>query len=449
MTVSPKHESTRFEFPRSYDLAEKSPVPELTPELDLMMRIINDLYLKNRSLITDGYDESAAYLSQLLKFDVLEFPTGYEAFSWTVPEKWNVNSARISFGDRVIADFEDHPLYLQSYSLPFAGTVGLQELKQHLLTDPDRPGAIPYGYGYYRRDWSMSLPYSEYAQLEDGEYKVEIDTSFEPGDMKVLEHILPGESERSIIISAHLDHPGQVSDGLGGVAMGIALMNRLAALPARRFTYRLVVLPENIGSACYLHHYRDSLDLFEYGIFLEMVTNKGRMTLQRSKRGDTQLDRLAEIAIASHEPAYGVGDFRQVICNDEINFDGPGIDIPTVTLTRWPYPEYHTSDDNPGAVSLTYLMRSLEITWDLIQHLEANVYPTRAYQANVMLGPHGLYEDLNADDTVERVMLALEGNASVLEISENLDVPFDRVADYARRFVEAGLATTAMGPPRA
>jgi aminopeptidase-like protein len=437
--------SNRFEFPRSFDLAAKSPVPPDSEELQLMLKIIDDLYLENRSLITDGYDKSVEYLAEMLEFTTYRFPTGYDAFSWTIPEKWNVGKATITHNNKVIADFDVHPLYLMSYSLPFSGTVGLDELKKHLLTDPDRPGAIPYSYSYYRRDWGMSLPYNEYRQLEEGDYEVEIHTSFEPGEMKVIEHVLPGDSERSIIISAHLDHPGQVSDGLGGVAMGVALMKRLATLPSRRYTYRLVILPENIGSAAYLHHYRDSLDILEYAVFLEMVTNKGRLTLQQSKRGNTQLDRLAELAIAKHEPAYGVGPFRQVICNDEINFDGPGIHIPTVTLTRWPYPEYHTSDDNPGAVSGTYLLRSLEITFELISYLEQNVYPMRKYQANLMFGPHGLYEDLNADDTVERVMLEFEGEKSVLEIAESLNVPFERVADFVDRFAAAGLieSTTA------
>jgi len=439
----------RFDFPRSYDLADKSTVQPESDELRLMMKIIDALYLENRSLITDGYDNSVEYLSDILDFSTLKFPTGYEAFSWTIPEKWVVRKATITHDGKVIADFDKHPLYLMSYSAPFSGKIGLDELKRHLLTDPDRPAAIPYSYSYYKRDWGMSLPYNIYRQLEEGDYQVEIDTSFEPGDMKVLEHVLPGDSERSIIISAHLDHPGQVSDGLGGVAMGVALMNRLAALPSRRYTYRLVVLPENIGSAAYLHHHRESLDMFEYAVFLEMVTNKGRLSLQQSKRGDTQLDRLAELAIANHEQAYGVGAFRQVICNDEINFDGPGVNIPTVTLTRWPYPEYHTSDDNPGAISTAYLLRSLNITSDLINYLERNVYPQRTYQANLMMGPHGLYEDLNADDTVERVMLEFEGQKSVLEIAEKLDVPFERVASYVERFATADQITYGSGPNRA
>lgn len=442
------NKSIRFDFPRSYDLAGKSPVQSESEEVRLMTKIINDLYMKNRSLITDDYDRSVEYLSELLDFQILRFPTGYEAFTWTVPEKWDVQSARITSlrNDKVIADFDRHPLYLMSYSLPFSGIVGLEVLKRHLLTDPDRPGAIPYRYSYYHRDWGMCLPYDEYRELEQGDYRVEINTSFEPGELKVLEYVLPGDSERSIIVSAHLDHPGQVSDGLGGVAMAVALFNRLSGLPSRHYTYRLVILPENIGSACYLHHHRESFDIFEYAIFLEMITNKGRMTLQQSRLGDTQLDRLAELAIARQEPAYGVGRFRQVISNDEINFDGPGIKIPTVTLTRWPYPEYHTSDDNPGALSVNYLQRSLEVTWDLINYIEENVYPKRKYQANLMLEPHGLYEDLNVDDTVERMMLAFEGNASVLDIAEKHDMSFERVADYVRRFKIAGLISNKFSP---
>jgi aminopeptidase-like protein len=336
-----------------------------------------------------------------------------------------------------------------SYSGPFSGKLSRSELLEHLHTDPDRPAAIPYNYSYYQRDWGMCLPYSTYRDLPDGEYNVHIDTTFESGELKVAEWTIPGESDRSIIFSAHLDHPGQVSDGLGGVALGMALFRRIVEMKERRYTYRLVILPENIGSACYLHRNREVLDRYEYAVFLEMVSNKGRMSLQQSKRGDTQLDLLAELAIAGREPAYGVGSFRQVIGNDEINFDGPGIDIPTVTITRWPYPEYHTSDDNPGAVSQAYLGRSLEICWDLVQLLEANQYPKRKYQASLMFSPHGLWENLNADDSVERIMLAFDGKRSVLDIANELGIPFERALNYTNRFAEAGLVSFESGSARA
>jgi aminopeptidase-like protein len=151
------------------------------------------------------------------------------------------------------------------------------------------------------------------------------------------------------------------------------------------------------------------------------------------------LDRLAELAVAEHEPAYGVGPFRQVICNDEINFDGPGIGIPTVAITRWPYPEYHTSDDGPGAVSAGYLKRSLEVCWSLVNKLDSNFIPVPQYQGNLMLGRYDLYEDLNADDAVERIMLAFDGRSTLLDISERTGLPFERVVNYAQQFLEKDL----------
>lgn len=438
----------RFDFPRSFDLAERSPVLPEDADMQLMMRVIDDLYLENRSLVTDGYDNALDYLEKLAPLDIHRFETGYEAFTWTVPEKWTVNEAWIRKDGETICDYADHPLHLMSYSESFSGTVSKDQLLPHLHTSPDRPGAIPYAYSYYRRDWGMTVPYLQYVDLPDGEYEVHIDTSFDPGELKVGEWVIPGDSERSIIFSAHLDHPAQVSDGLGGVALGMALFRRIAAMRNRRYTYRFVILPENIGSACYLHKFREELDRYEYAVFLEMLTNRGRLSLQQSKRGNTQLDRLAELAIGKHEPAYGIGPFRQVIGNDEINFDGPGIDIPTITLTRWPYPEYHTGDDNPGAVSRAHLARSLEICWDLLGVFEANRRPMRNYQANLMLGPHELYEDLNVDDSVERVMLAFDGESSVLEISERLDISFERVTDFVTRFADKGLITFVDSPLR-
>ena len=148
---------------------------------------------------------------------------------------------------------------------------------------------------------------------------------------------------------------------------------------------------------------------------------------------------MAEISIGKYEPVFGIGDFRQVICNDEINFNGPQIDIPTVTITRWPYPEYHTSDDNPSLVSLNYVEKTLNICWDLVGNLEANTVPVPAYTGNLQLGKFDLYENLNIDDTVERFMLSLDGKSTLVDISEQLNISYDRAKWYLNRFQENGL----------
>ncbi len=92
--------AVRFAFPRSFDLAERSaPAPD-DADTQLMMRIIEDLYLENRSLIPEGYDRALDYLGELAPLEVFRFPSGYQAFTWTVPAKWTVNEAWIKHNGR-------------------------------------------------------------------------------------------------------------------------------------------------------------------------------------------------------------------------------------------------------------------------------------------------------------------------------------------------------------
>lgn len=429
----------RFDFPPSFDLACPGGEPPKDEATTLMMRVMTALAPKNRALASPEFDESLDFIGKIIPLHLHRIPSGTEVWSWVAPKRWTAREAWVRKGDRVICDFKAHPLHLAAYSTPFSGKVSLSELKKHLHFDADRPDAIPFAYKYYRPGWGFCLPYNAYKALTPGTYTVRVDTALEDGNINVGECVLKGSSEESVIIAAHLDHPGQANDGLSGVAVGVALMKRLSKLKNRRLTYRLVLCPENIGSLCYLFKNRELIPLFKHGIFLEALGNKSHLKLQYSKSGDSQIDLLAEAGLAKTVPVYGTGAFRKVVCNDEINFDGPGIDIPTVSLTRWPYPEYHTSDDNVSIISPRLMKESLDVLWETVGRLERNVYPKRKYRGNLFLSRYGLYEDLNADDTVERISLCFEGTQSILDISRKLGVSFDRAYDYAMRFKKAGL----------
>ncbi len=80
--------------------------------------------------------------------------------------------------------------------------------------------------------------------------------------------------------------------------------------------------------------------------------------------------------------------------------------------------------------------------------LDANRHPKRQYQAKLMLSPHGLYEDLNADGAPEGVMLAFDGNRSVLDIADELGISFEWASYYTERFAETGLVSLQLGPAR-
>ena len=83
-----------------------------------------------------------------------------------------------------------------------------------------------------------------------------------------------------------------------------------------------------------------------------MVGNKNSFILQKSKQGNSEIDKAFQLAMQKFtNKKLRTGAFREIVASDEIVSNGPGYDIPTPSITRWPYKEYHTSDDNPKIIS--------------------------------------------------------------------------------------------------
>ncbi len=123
--------------------------------------------------------------------------------------------------------------------------------------------------------------------------------------------------------------------------------------------------------------------------------------------------------------------------------NGPGFDIPTPSLTRWPYDEYHTSDDNPTIVKPENLSEALDVFMDVWNELEQNYYPKRQFKGPVMLSRYGLWvdwrEDFQLNLKLEKIMMMLEGDQSVIDIAYELNLPVDTIRNYLDRFFDAGL----------
>src|SRR3990167_2072576 len=114
-----------------------------------MKKLISDLYLKRRDIISDGYDEALDYISKIIPLKIYKVPSGTECWTWTVPEKWSVKEAYIEDLDgKRMLDLKDHPLHIISYSLPIDKVVAKEELMRHLRAKPERPDAIPFEFKY-------------------------------------------------------------------------------------------------------------------------------------------------------------------------------------------------------------------------------------------------------------------------------------------------------------
>jgi aminopeptidase-like protein len=427
-----------------------------------MMQLIEELYLTNRGFVTDDYEHCLEYIDQQeLPLTYHTYPSGEEVWdSWVVPKKWSVNEATLETTDgTVLVDFNDHPLHLISYSDSYEGYISREELLDHLHWHPDNDEAIPWHYAQnyqpWDSEWGFCVPRTLVESLDDDEYYVNIDTSFEPGTMTVAEHHLQGQRDETIVLVAHLDHTGMANDDLSGVAGGIELMRRLRDRSELTYSYKLLIVQEILGSAAYLAD-ESTPDQFMCGVFLEMLGNDNRLLLQRSFEGETPLDQAAQHVLKHTRHDHEVAGFREQIGNDESVFESPGFEIPMISISRYPYPEYHTHFDDPSILSQARLETAVEVVLETLLLLENNIVPTRNFEGlpslanpkyDLYLEPKEVvkrYDDVDPAAVElfrDRIFRYLEGEHPTLDLAERFDLPFAFVTDYVHELADVGLVT--------
>jgi aminopeptidase-like protein len=122
-----------------------------------------------------------------------------------------------------------------------------------------------------------------------------------------------------------------VNDDLTGVAVLVDAAKALLARPRLHYTYRLLVLPETIGSVAYLSHNEELIPKMRAGLFLEMLGNDSPHALQGSFQPASQADRCLSSAIRPLDPASYHAPYRSVINNDERQFNAPGVRVPMLS----------------------------------------------------------------------------------------------------------------------
>jgi aminopeptidase-like protein len=405
--------------------------------------IVKDLYFSRRDLISEGYDNALEYLSKIIPMKIHKVPSGTKCWTWIVPQKWSVSEAYIAANGKKLLDLNDHPLHVISYSLSIDQTVSHEELMKHLYSNSERPDAIPYQFKYYEKDWGFCIEHNRLKDFLFDEYQVLIKSKFEDDSLKIGEIFVKGKSNNTIVLVAHLDHPAMANDDLAGVAVLVGVAKALSEKNDLYYSYKFLILPETIGSIAYLSQNENIIHDIKFGIFLEMLGNENDFALQFSRQEDTVIDKLAKNILKTKFPNFTQGKFREVIANDEMVFNGPGVNIPMISLSRWPYPEYHTSDDNIAIIKPEKLEESLTLILEILESIEANYVPKRNFTGPPFLSGYGLWvdwqDDLEQNLLVEKIFMEFEGEKSVIDIAEQFDLPFKQVLDYVNKFVDVGL----------
>ncbi len=430
----------------------------MEPLVDLVSRLFPFSY----SVTGPGNDAAGIALQRELPFDTFEYESGRVLNGWLIPHACEVECAELRLDGRLVYDGTASSLGVPAQSDSFEGRVSLADLRPHLFSHPADPEAIPYHWSrLYRPDtpvWGFCMPDRVKRTLGEGVYDVRIVTRRTPTTMKVFVHELKGNSDETILLNAHNCHPYQANDDISGVAVGIELMRRLAARPERRFTYSLMIAPELFGPLFWLAEERTRASRLRATVMLKSVGNDRPLRLQESFNGDAPIDLAAHNVFRSRFRQYESGEFRAVYGNDETVFEAPPFSIPSISLTRWPFPEYHTDRDTPDRIQEDRLEDTVQTAFQICEAMEADVPVRWSAEGLVCLSRYGLYKpvppvgELGVDYTStqgrwNRLMNSLprllDGRTGLVEIAERFQLPIQQVHEYVMAWVDAGLAVVA------
>lgn len=399
------------------------------------------------------------------------YASDLEHNGWVVPRLWSVERAEIRKDGRVVFDGTRDPLGVAAYSKSFRGELDWEELRPHLVTNPDLPDAYVYHcmwqYRPWAADWAMSVPHSTYRTLGPGRYTVDLATRAEPGSMIVADFEIPGRSDRTIVFNCHTCHPRMANDAFAGLAILVRLFQELRTRE-NEYTYRLVLGPEHLGTVFYLRERTpEELDRFVCGVYAEMPGTPFPLRVASTFPGDQPIDRAFRNAAAHTSSGARHVPWRRGAGNDETVWEAPGYEVPFVEVTRCddpdrPYREYHTSLDTADALDAAKVEEFHQVLRRVVDALEHNAVVHRRFDGLICLSnpKYDLYFErfdpavakelpVDADawgHLLNSLLRYMDGSMTILDIAERHGLPFDRLRRYLERYQEKGLIDLEFSP---
>lgn len=414
-----------------------------------MYKHVEELFPICRSITGSGVRQTLNYLSRLLPgLEIHAVPSGTQVFDWTVPDEWNVRDAYVADeqGNRVI-DFRSNNLHLVGYSEPIDIWVDREVLETHLYSLPNQPNAIPYVTSYYSKRWGFCLTHKQRLSLPDGKYHVVIDSDLKPGSLTYGELILPGDSEKEVLLSTYICHPSMANNELSGPVVTAALAQWLTHIN-RNYTYRVIFIPETIGSITYLSQNLEYLkDHTIAGFNITCIGDDRCYSYLPSRDGNTLSD-FAALHVLKHTDPKFISYTWLNRGSDERQYCAPGIDLPIATIMRskyGEYPEYHTSLDNLSLVTPKGLEGGFLALKRAIEVIEHNYYLEVTVLGEPQLGKRGLYPTISTKDSASEVQAMMnlitycDGNKTLLEIADLINEPFWELIPIVTKLVEQEL----------
>ncbi len=395
--------------------------------------LASKLFPINRSLTGEGVRETLKIISSHIpNLKIKSVPSGTKVFDWNVPKEWLVKEAYIiTPSGKKICDYNKNNLHLVGYSIPFEGNLELSELKKNLHTIPDQPKAIPYVTSYYHKRWGFCISQEEFDNLKKGTYKIVIKSKLFNGKLNYGELIIKGKSKKEILLSTYICHPSMANNEVSGPSVLTFIAKSLISNNKNEYTYRIIFVPETIGSIAYINlNLKNLKKNVMAGFNISCVGDERSYSYLPSRNGETISDLMAKHILKCIDPKFNQYTWLDR-GGDERQYCAPGIDLPIASIFRTKYaeyPEYHSSLDKLGTVVTA---KGLDGGYWAIKKTLEGIEKNKKYKVTVLcepqLGKRGLYPTLSKSEKRDRLMINFislcDGSKSLLDIAVNLNVP--------------------------
>ena len=414
-----------------------------------MYALAEELYPICRSITGGGVRDTLDILSKTYPINIHNVPSGTEVFDWSVPKEWNIYDAYIiDPSGKKIVDFKKQNLHVLGYSTPVDRTVSLQELLEICYTEPNQPDVIPYVTSYYKERYGFCMSENQKKSLVEGEYHIVVDSKLDNGFLTYGEIIIPGDTDEEIFLSTYICHPSMANNELSGPCLAIHLAKWLSELPKRRYTYRIIFIPETIGSITYLSKNIEHLkEKVVAGFNISCVGDDRTYSYIESRYGNTLADKVAKNILSFHYPEYKAYSYLQR-GSDERQYNAPGVDLPVCAICRskyGEYPEYHTSADDLSVISVEGLQGAFDVYKKCLIALENNYNYKITCLCEPQLGKRGLYPTISHKGQYNSVKAMMDfiayadGTNDLIDISNIIGVPIEILIPIVNKLKDGGL----------
>lgn len=413
-----------------------------------MYSLLKRIFPICRSITGNGVRETLKIIGEQIPLKITEVPTGTKCFDWEIPKEWNIQDAYIldEQGNKIV-NFKQNNLHIVGYSIPVNKTLTLEELNKHLYSMTNKRNAIPYITSYYAENWGFCLTYNQRMNLKKGNYTVVIDSELKDGSLTYAEVYIPGKTKEEIFLSTYVCHPSMANNECSGPVVVTEIVKWLMSEP-RKYSYRIVFVPETIGSIAYLSkNYVEMQQRIIAGFNISCVGDNRNYSVINSRTGKTLADKVALNVLNTKYPGYKQYSFLHR-GSDERQYCSPVMDLPVVTLCRskfCEYPEYHTSLDNLDLVTEEGLHGGFNLVKDCISVLECNNIYKSFCMCEPQYGKRGLYPTISTgkysnDVTImKNFMVYVDGKSDLIDISNTINVPVYELNKIANKMKNVGL----------